>query len=63
MCHVVCAHGYRLDSPSNRTCRKDNTGSLVWSDGPQCVGECTLTRQTLSLIFARSCCRLQLHAM
>ena len=62
MCHVVCAHGYRLEGTSNRTCRKDNT-SLVWSDGPQCVGEFTLTRQTLSLIFARSCCRFQLHAM
>ena len=43
MCHVVCAHGYRLEGPSNRTCTKDNTGSLVWSDGPQCVGEFALS--------------------
>ena len=42
VCRVVCAHGYRLEGPSNRTCRKDNNGSLVWSDGPQCVGEFTL---------------------
>ena len=42
LCHVVCAHGYSLVGPSNQTCRKDNTGSLTWSDGPQCVGESTL---------------------
>ncbi|CAI8033854.1 P-selectin, partial [Geodia barretti] len=37
LCRVVCAHGYSLEGPSNQTCRKDNSGSLVWSDGPQCV--------------------------
>ncbi|CAI8020961.1 Fibulin-5, partial [Geodia barretti] len=37
LCRVVCAHGYSLVGPSNQTCRKDNMGSLVWSDGPQCV--------------------------
>ena len=43
LCHVVCAHGYSLVGPSSQTCRKDNMGSLVWSDGPlQCVGESTL---------------------
>ena len=39
LCRVVCAHGYSLEGPSNQTCEKDNTSSLTWSDGPQCVGE------------------------
>ena len=42
LCRVVCAHGYMLEGPSNQTCTKDNTGSLVWTDGPQCVGEFAL---------------------
>ena len=42
LCRVGCAHGYSLEGPSNQTCRKDDTGSLTWSDEPQCVGESTL---------------------
>ena len=47
LCHVVCAHGYSLVGPSNQTCRKNDTDSLVWSDGPQCVGESILQFLTL----------------
>ena len=42
LCRVVCAHGYSLEGPSNQTCTKDNKSSLLWSDGPQCVGEFAL---------------------
>ena len=41
LCRVDCAHGYTLVGPSNQTCRNNNTGSLVWSDGPQCEGQLT----------------------
>ena len=39
LCRVVCAHGYSQSGPANQTCRKDTTGNLTWSEGPQCVGE------------------------
>ena len=39
-CMAVCAHGYRAVGPTLRTCVRDSgTDSLIWSDGPQCVGE------------------------
>ena len=42
-CSVVCAHGYRANGLTVQTCQRDTVSdSLVWSGGPQCVGECTI---------------------
>ena len=39
VCRVVCAHGYQLVGPSDQTCEKNKTGSLLWSEAPECMGE------------------------
>ena len=41
-CSVVCAHGYMTVGPTVQTCVRE-TENLVWSDGPECIGECMYT--------------------
>ena len=61
-CDIICAHGYNITSSKPQTCEVNATNDLIWSEGPNCVGEYSVTL-TNHFVFSPFCIRESVDAL